>query len=257
MKARHDQHFLIDSAAIDRIAGFVPVTGRYVLEIGPGRGALTHALLKRGAIVIAIEIDSELVSLLEERFSTEIADGRLILICGDATRCPLPPFDIVVANLPYSASSPLTFRLLDIGFETAILMYQWEFARKMLVPPGHPETSRLSVMVQTYARVKPLMELSPRAFYPQPDVWSMVVRLTPVDPPVPIKDNKVYRDLVRSLFSHRRKMVKNGLKSAKGIFGADRIDALIVSLDDEILSARPENLLLPRFAELANALVED
>lgn len=254
MRARHDQHFLRDSSAIVRIADAVPIAGRCVLEIGPGKGVLTEALLNRGAIVLAVEIEAELVDHLRDRFSDEIERGELILIHGDATRCTLPAFDIVISNLPYSASSPITFRLLEIGFEVAVLMYQWEFARKMMTPPGNPDTSRLSVMVQTYAKVKPLLELPPESFSPPPEVWSMVVKITPVDPVVEISDRKVYADLVRALFSQRRKKIRNCLKSAAGIFGRERIDSLIASLDEETLSQRPENLPLERFAELANAL---
>jgi 16S rRNA (adenine1518-N6/adenine1519-N6)-dimethyltransferase len=254
MRAPRDQHFLIDQSAIERIADFVPVSHRRVLEIGPGQGVLTQALLDRGAIVIAIEIDSKLFAALLTRFSQEIEEERLILIHGDAVTCPLPQFDIVVANLPYSASSPITFRLLEVGFEVAVLMYQWEFARKMMTPAGTPDTSRLSVMVQTSANVKPLLELPPEAFSPPPEVWSMVVKITRADPHVPILDQKIYADLVRSLFSYRRKTVRNCLKGAKGIFGGEKIDCLIASLDEETLSVRPENLPLQKFAEIANAI---
>lgn len=254
MRARHDQHFLTDRSAIQRIADAVPIADRRVLEIGPGEGVLTEALLERGATVIAVEIDSELVDLLADRFSYEIGRGNLILIHGDAVRCSLPEFDIVIANLPYSASSPITFRLLDIGFEVAVLMYQWEFARKMMTPVGNPDISRLSVMVQTFAKVKPIMELPPGAFSPPPEVWSMVVKITPIDPAVAILDRKVYADLVRALFSQRRKKIRNCLKSAAGIFGAERIASLIASLDEGLLSLRPENLSLEDFAELSNAL---
>lgn len=254
MRARHDQHFLTDRTAIQRIADSVPITGKRVLEIGPGKGVLTQALLERGATVIAVEIDPLLVDHLTNRFSDEIEGGNLILIHGDATRCALPDFDIVISNLPYSVSSPITFRLLEIGFEVAILMYQWEFARKMMTPAGNPDTGRLSVMVQTYAKVKPLLELPPDAFSPPPEVWSMVVKITPAAPPVWILDRKVYADLVCALFSQRRKKIRNCLKSAAGIFGREQIDSLIASLDEEILSQRPENLTLEEFAELANAL---
>ncbi|MCP1662046.1 MAG: 16S ribosomal RNA methyltransferase A [Methanocalculus sp. MSAO_Arc1] len=254
MRARYDQHFLIDPSVVDRIAGALPVDGRRVLEIGPGRGVLTRALLDRGATVIAVEIDSELVLALKDEFCQEIEAGQLEIIHGDAVSCPLPSFEIVIANLPYSASSPITFRLLETGFEVAVLMYQWEYARKMMVPAGTADASRLSVMVQAHAKVKPLMEISPRAFWPSPEVWSMVVRLTPIDPPVPIADKQTFSLLVRTLFSHRRKKVRNCLKSGKGIFGEDQITALIDSLDEATLSARPENLSLQQFIELANTL---
>ncbi|MCU0631340.1 MAG: methyltransferase domain-containing protein, partial [Methanoregulaceae archaeon] len=118
MKAPKDQHFLVDQNAVERIAGLVEVKGRVVLEIGPGTGVLTRALLFRGAHVRAIELDKELFSYLSELFADEIALNKLELRCGDATKCEFPPFEIAISNLPYSASSKITFRLLNIGFET-------------------------------------------------------------------------------------------------------------------------------------------
>jgi len=92
MKARHDQHFLIDKNAIGRIADTEDVKGKVVLEIGPGNGALTRALLDRGATVHAVELDGMLCDELAERFASEIADGRLTVTHGDATKVPAPSF---------------------------------------------------------------------------------------------------------------------------------------------------------------------
>jgi len=131
MTARYDQHFLIDKNAIERIAGCADVKEKEVLEIGPGNGALTRALLDRGAIVHAVELDRILCDELADRFFEEIQKGTLTVTHGDATKCPLPPFEMVVSNLPYSASSKITFRLLDLGFSVAVLMYQQEFAERM------------------------------------------------------------------------------------------------------------------------------
>ncbi len=142
MKARHDQHFLIDPHAVNRIADLVDVRGKRVLEIGPGNGALTRALLDRGAIVHAIELDGLLCGQLADSFSQEIAEGRLKLQHGDATRCEIPPFQISVSNLPYSVSSKITFRLLETGFEVAVLMYQSEFAERMVAPAGTKDCGR-------------------------------------------------------------------------------------------------------------------
>ncbi len=254
MSAPRDQHFLVDTRAIEKIAGFVDVSGRRVLEIGPGEGPLTQALLDRGAEVIAVELDRALCEELEYVFADEIAEGRLHLIQGDATRVDLPPFDIVVANLPYSASSKITFRLLEIGFDVAVLMYQKEFAQRMIARPGTPAVGRLSVMVQTYATVKPLLELSPNAFRPRPQVRSWVVKITPQELPYPINDWKAYADVVRVLFSHRRKTVRKGLKSGKDTFDAETIERLITSLPEDLLSRRPEELSLADFAAIANCV---
>lgn len=107
MKAPHDQHFLTDKKAIERIASAADVSGKRVLEIGPGEGPLTRALLDHGAIVTAIELDSDLIEYLNNRFHREIRSGDLTLIHGDAVKCVYPPFDISVSNLPYSASSKI------------------------------------------------------------------------------------------------------------------------------------------------------
>ncbi|MEI6294357.1 MAG: 16S rRNA (adenine(1518)-N(6)/adenine(1519)-N(6))-dimethyltransferase RsmA [Methanomicrobiales archaeon] len=252
MKAPKDQHFLVDQNAVERIAGLVEVKGRVVLEIGPGTGVLTRALLSRGAHVRAIELDRELFSYLSELFTDEIALNKLELLNGDATKCEFPPFEIVISNLPYSASSKITFRLLNAGFESAVLMYQSEFAKRMLAPVGTPECGRLSVMVQTFACVERCFELSPKSFSPQPQVRSMVVKIHPREPIFPIQDRKLYADVVRALFSHRRKTVKNCLRGSSGMLEKDMVEHLLSDIPREILTSRPEELYLEDFATITN-----
>jgi 16S rRNA (adenine1518-N6/adenine1519-N6)-dimethyltransferase len=252
MKAHHDQHFLIDQNAINRIADIVPVTGRVVLEVGPGNGALTRALLSRGATVHAIELDGLLCENLAETFADDIATGRLTVTHGDASRCGLPPFSVVVSNLPYSISSKITFRLLATGFEEAVLMYQSEFAHRMASPAGTKDCGRLSIMVQTYATVQKCFELSPNCFSPKPQVRSTVVRVVPRPPIFPISDRRRYADVVRALFSHRRKTVRNCLKGSTGELGEAWVQRILASLPEEILKSRPEELYLEDFATIAN-----
>ena len=252
MKAPKDQHFLVDQNAVERISGLVEVEGRVILEIGPGTGVLTRALLSRGAHVRAIELDRELLSFLSGEFSGEIASGKLELVHGDATKCDFPVFDIVISNLPYSASSKITFRLLAQGFETAVLMYQREFAERMLAPVGTPECGRLSVMVQTYACVERCFELSPKSFSPPPQVHSMVVKVHPRGPIFPIHDRTLYADVVRALFSHRRKTVRNCLKGSSGMLDRNMVVHLLSVIPREVLSSRPEELYLEDFATITN-----
>jgi len=252
MKAPKDQHFLVDKNAVERIAGLVRVEGRVVLEIGPGTGVLTRALLSRGAYVRAIELDNGLFSYLAEEFAGEIASGKLMLVRGDATKCEFPAFDIVISNLPYSASSKITFRLLAQGFETAVLMFQSEFAERMLAPVGTPECGRLSVMVQTYACVERCFELSPKSFSPPPQVNSMVVKIHPRGPIFPIHDRQLYADVVRALFSHRRKTTRNCLKGSSGMLDRTMVDHLLSVIPGEVLSSRPEELYLEDFATITN-----
>jgi 16S rRNA (adenine1518-N6/adenine1519-N6)-dimethyltransferase len=254
MSARRDQHFLVDSRAIARICDALRQSDRLVLEIGPGEGALTRGLLDRGARVNAVEIDPGLVEFLKRRFYDDIARGRLTVFQGDAVRCPLPPFQAVVSNLPYSASSKITFRLLAAGFEEAILVYQEEFADRMAAPPGTPACGRLSVMVQTYCTVERLFDIPPHSFSPPPPVRSAVVRLTPRGPLFPINSPEAYANTVRALFSHRRKTVRNALRSAKGILPPAKIMTLLAELPGEILVSRPEELYLEDFATIANLI---
>jgi len=254
MTARRDQHFLVDERAAERILSLVDVAGKVVLEVGPGRGVLTRGLLDRGAEVVAVEIDPVLVEELRGTFSPEIQDGSLHLIEGDALEVELPHFEIVVSNLPYSISSPITFRLLAIGFSEAILMYQAEFAERMVARVGTPSCGRLTVMVQTYADVERCLHIPPNAFSPRPQVHSTVVRVVPREPACPIRDRKRYADVVKVLFSHRRKTVKNGLKSARGIFGGEAVDRITAAIPPEVLALRPEALSLRDFADIANVM---
>ncbi|MCX6688392.1 MAG: 16S rRNA (adenine(1518)-N(6)/adenine(1519)-N(6))-dimethyltransferase RsmA [Methanoregula sp.] len=252
MKAYHDQHFLVDPHAVNRIAALAEVKGRQVLEVGPGNGVLTRALLDREAIVHAVELDGALCEELNDRFFDDIAAGRLTVQQGDATRCELPEFELVVSNLPYSVSSKITFRLLDIGFEVGVLMFQSEFAERMVAPAGTKECGRLSIMVQTYAAVQKCFELPPHCFSPQPQVHSTVVKIFPRPPIFPINDRKLYAKVVLALFSHRRKTVKNGLRGSSGVLDQVWAQKVIAALPAEILQSRPEELYLEDFATIAN-----
>jgi 16S rRNA (adenine1518-N6/adenine1519-N6)-dimethyltransferase len=255
MKAYRDQHFLIDPYAVERIANLAEVKGTLVLEVGPGNGVLTRALLDRGAIVKAVELDGSLCENLHDLFSVEIAQGRLTVQQGDATRCELPPFEMVVSNLPYSASSKITFRLLERGFKEAVLMYQSEFADRMVAPPGTKGCGRLSIMVQTYAAVRPCFKLPPSCFSPKPQVHSTVVRMIPREPLFPIHNRGLYADVVRALFSHRRKTVRNCLKGSVGsMLERNWVDRVVAVLPEEILRSRPEELFLEDFATISNVV---
>ncbi len=254
MSAYRDQHFLSDRHAVERIAGIIDVSGRTVLEIGPGRGVLTRALLQQGARVVAVEIDTELVSFLAHEFSGAIEQGQFSLVPGDATRIEYPPFELVVANLPYSASSKITFRLLEHGFEAAVLMYQKEFADRMLADIGSRDCGRLSVMVQTFARARRCFDLPPGSFSPPPAVHSTVVHIEPRPPLFPVHDLHIYAEVVKVLFAGRRKTVRSILKKSGSVFGTDQVDRLIRDIDPDILSSRPEALYLEDYATIANLL---
>lgn len=179
-----------------------------VLEVGPGEGALTRRMAGRVHTVIAIEIDARLAEGLRGLPGVEVIHADALTVDFDDL-----PFTKVVSNLPYQISSPLTFKLLEQSFELGILMYQREFARRLVAQPGSRDYSRLSVMAQYRAHWDILETVPPSAFRPRPEVYSCMVRLIPRPPPFPVRDPAVFAEVVRILFSHRRKTIKNALRA--------------------------------------------
>ncbi len=204
---RLGQHFLIDDRVISRQVALARINpGEKVLEIGPGMGNLTEAILLAGAKVIAVEADPAFCRFLERRFGP-----RISLIQADAVKAFLPEFDKVVANLPYQISSPITFKLLEQGFGMAVLMVQREFAERMVAEPGTRDYGRLSVGVHYRARCEIAFNVSKASFWPQPAVDSSVVTMTPRKPSFSVADERVFYDVTKAIFSHRRKKVMNAL----------------------------------------------
>jgi 16S rRNA (adenine1518-N6/adenine1519-N6)-dimethyltransferase len=201
------QNFLVDSRVAGRQVGYASIRPTdTVLEIGPGLGVLTRQLLDRAKRVIAIEAD--------RRFATHLRRSlpEVDVISGDALKVDWPPFDVMASNLPYQISSPITFRLLDHSFDRAVLMYQWEFARRMRAKPGTADYSRLTVGVYRRAECEILERVPRNAFHPQPRVDSAIVSLHPRPAPFPLSDPDRFDAVVDALFAHRRKTVENGLR---------------------------------------------
>lgn len=216
---RLGQHFLLDGRIAERHVAYADIgEGETVLEIGPGLGVLTELLCQRAKKVVAIEKDRRLCGYLLDKLD----NGRLDIINGDALTTELPEFDRSVSNLPYQISSPITFRLLDSRFKMAVLMYQKEFAERMIAGVGDDGYSRLSVTIYYRADCELLEHVPKEVFYPRPEVDSAIVSLRPRPPPFRVRDEKAFADVVNVLFSHRRKTVENALypllsrKDAKG-----------------------------------------
>jgi 16S rRNA (adenine1518-N6/adenine1519-N6)-dimethyltransferase len=240
------QHMLVDNRVARRAAGFACLNGTdTVLEIGPGKGVLTRILAAGAGKVIAIEKDRKFEPFLREM------PANVELVFADALKCEWPAFTKAVANLPYSISSPLTFRLLEKDFELAVLMYQKEFADRMVAAVGSPDYSRLSVEVLRRARCRILEEVPPGAFSPQPRVWSAIVELRPRPCPFEIRDGAIFSAVTRALFSHRRKSVLNALRSEEKLLGemVGRLDGA-----SPVARRRAESLSPEEIAGLANSL---
>ena len=258
-RKRFGQHFLHDPAVIRRIVEAVapaaaaghPPTPR-VVEIGPGRGALTGLLLERVGTLDAIEIDRDLVAALTERFGR---DGRLRLHSGDvlafdfcalAADAPLR----LVGNLPYNISTPLLFHLYDQAhcIESMVFMVQKEVAVRLAAPPGGKDYGRLSVMIQWRFDVAHLFDVGPGAFQPPPQVDSTVVRLTPRAPRIELRDSARFARVVQAAFGQRRKTLRNALRELVGLAAFER-----AGVDP---NRRAETLTALEFAILANQPTE-
>jgi len=249
-RKRFGQNFLHDPAVIGRIvASIAPRPGERLVEIGPGRGAITLPLLQQAGRLAVVELDRDLVAPLQVRCA---GHGELTVYNADALEfdfCALAPDEPlrVVGNLPYNISTPLLFHLLgqhrcirDMHF-----MLQKEVVERMAAAPGSGQYGRLSVMLQYRCAVTPLFDIGPGAFTPAPRVESSFVRLVPyAQPQVTVTDETVFAQLVRQAFAQRRKTLRNALR---GMLEAPQIAAL--GIDP---AARAETLAITDFAALAN-----
>jgi len=177
-----------------------------VLEIGPGTGNLTVKMLDRVKKVTACELDPRMVAELQKRVQGTHWQSKLSIMVGDVIKTELPFFDVCVANVPYQISSPLVFKLLlhRPFFRCAVLMFQREFAQRLVASPGEKLYCRLSINTQLLARVDHLMKVGKNNFRPPPKVESSVVRLEPRNPPPPINFQE-WDGLTRIAFVRKNK----------------------------------------------------
>ncbi|KAL5148106.1 Ribosomal RNA small subunit methyltransferase [Glycine soja] len=201
------QHILKNPLLVDSIVEKAGVKSTdVILEIGPGTGNLTKKLLEAGKKVIAVEIDPRMVLELQRRFQGTPHSNRLTVIQGDVLKTELPYFDICVANIPYQISSPLTFKLLkhEPAFRAAIIMFQREFAMRLVAQPGDKLYCRLTVNTQLHARVFHLLKVGRNNFRPPPKVDSSVVRIEPRKPRIEVKQ-KEWDGFLRICFNRKNK----------------------------------------------------
>ncbi len=245
---KKDQHFLKDKQVLDRIIEYGRLNkSDTVLEIGAGYGNLTQRLAEKAGRVIAYEVDTDLASPLNRLDNVE-------LISGDVMKQDFPHFNKVVSNLPYSISSPVTFKLLTYKFELGILMYQHEFARRMVAVPGTKDYGRLSISIQYFSRIEILEVIPGKAFNPAPDVDSAIIRLEPRPPPYTARNVEFFMKFIKAAFSHRRKRIKNAILNNADFLGIER-DA-IRKLPSDFLNRRAETFYPEELAALSDLLCE-
>ena len=222
-KTKLGQHFLTDSAVIEKELIIADLSkDDVVLEIGPGKGVLTQKLAERTRQVIAIELDKTLYHFLKQTLPKNVLLIHQDIM--DLSWDDIPSFTKVVANLPYQISSPVTFKLFEVNFEKAVLIYQKEFAERMIARTGSKDYSRLSVGIAYKSKCKIHSNIPPSSFSPPPKIMSSLVELIPYKkPPFQIVDESFFFEVTKQLFSHRRKQIKTILKNSTSLPYAEHL----------------------------------
>jgi 16S rRNA (adenine1518-N6/adenine1519-N6)-dimethyltransferase len=264
-RKRFAQHFL-EPAWVNKLIAASGITADdAVVEIGPGRGAITRPLAERCARLLAIEVDRDLAADLDAS-----KPANVTVVTGDVLAVDLVPVLTewlgappgpanqfrIVGNLPYNISSPILFRLIELASATsgprdALLMLQKEVADRLIAKVGTGDYGVLTVLTSLHADVTRVLSLPPGAFRPPPKVHSAVVRLTLRPPQVEIEDAERFVRMVRTMFTQRRKTAGNALKPFAAETDTDSAAILMrVGIDP---NRRPETLELREFAALSNA----
>jgi len=207
---KHGQHLLKNPGIIEKIVAASDIKPHdTVFEIGPGTGALTMRLLEHARRVVAYEIDPRMAAEVRKR-AQDAGRHNLELKDGDVLRTPWPVFDVCAANLPYQISSPFTFKLLAHRplFRCAVLMFQKEFAERLIAKVGERQYGRLAVNTRLFVKVSCVCKVARGSFNPPPDVDSMVVKVVPRDPPIQV-DFREWDGLMRICFGRKRKTLRS------------------------------------------------
>jgi 16S rRNA (adenine1518-N6/adenine1519-N6)-dimethyltransferase len=251
-RKRFGQNFLTDDRIIGRIVKAVALqSDDVVIEVGPGKGAITALMLDSDAQLHALEIDRDLVALLTERFADR---SNFNLHEGDALQFDLGSLDApdsgfrVVGNLPYNISTPLLFHFLEhrARIRDMYFMLQSEVVDRMEAGPGSKTYGRLSVMLQVYCDVERIIDVPPHAFSPQPKVQSAVACLRPREPQFGEFEHAALDLVVRNAFNQRRKTLRNTLKSVASV---EQIEAAGVDP-----ATRAEQVAIAEFVRIAQTI---
>ncbi|HEY7170945.1 MAG TPA: 16S rRNA (adenine(1518)-N(6)/adenine(1519)-N(6))-dimethyltransferase RsmA [Vicinamibacterales bacterium] len=263
-KKRFGQHFL-ERAWAAKVADAVAAgAGETIVEIGPGRGAITARLIESAGRVIAFEIDRDLAATLRQQ-----ASPNLTVVEGDFLDLTPNQFADhvlragggggpirVAGNLPYNAASPILFKLTEIAaagvpLADATVMLQREVADRVLADPGSGDYGVLTVLIRHRASAERLLQLPPGAFRPPPKVHSTVIRLRFHGPEPPVVNDEVFARLTQAMFTRRRKTLANALAAYRPGEHLDAADMLALAGIDG--TRRPETLSIPEIGRLADA----
>ena len=253
---RFGQHFLVDKQARDELIELAELKADdTVLEVGPGLGFLTSVLAEKAGHVIAVEKDRTLAAYLKERFSN---CRNLSVVQGDILNTKIPDNAKIVSSPPYNISSRLVLQILKSRFERAALLMQEEFVRRLTAASGSRDYGRLTVMLQFRAQARFAKRISRSAFYPRPRVDSALVTIVPIIEP-PLKDRALFEDLVRALFTQRRRRLWGVLTRHLKRRYPDKSDHIlkqITLLEKRIYETTPREFVMLS-DQIAAALIEN
>ncbi len=256
IRKRLGQHFLTDVRTLDKIADVLEITkADTVVEIGPGRGALTDRLAARAGRLVTIEIDKMLVPILRKRYADKsnvlvVESDVLELALGEVAGGPY----LLAGNVPYYITTPIIFHAMTRPRpDRAVFLVQREVADRAVAAPGSKEYGALSVNLQALATVSLRGIVKPSAFNPPPSVESAILHLVPrVDPVIAEDEEAAFRKLVIASFGLRRKQLRRVVRTVRGLSAEEADVALSAAgIDPE---ARPETLSAQQFAQLLRAL---
>ncbi len=265
-KKRLGQHFIKNKEIIHQIvekAGFKKTD--LILEIGSGLGALTIPLAGCVDHIIAVEKDAHLADILNEKLISEsinnvtIINGDILSLNLEKVSRPSGQRICAIGNLPYNISSPFLEWLIDFRglISKAVLMFQSEFAKRLIASPGGKEIGAITVFIQYYAAITPLLPVSKEAFYPKPKVDSLVLAFDLRKPhPRRAQDETHFRRVVKGAFAQRRKTIQNSLRGAFPHYTPNEISTALKQCHIDI-RRRAETLTIDEFLCLSSALYNE
>lgn len=249
---RYGQHFLVSRETRDHLVDKADVSRQdTVIEVGPGLGFVTEALASRAGRVVAIEKDRTLAKHLQSKFST---NDNVQIIQGDALAVPIPNDAKIVSSPPYNISSKLVLRILGSKFRLASLLLQEDFVNRLTAYNGTRDYGRLTVMLQIRARAEYIAKVSRSAFYPEPRVDSAIATIHPIPQTLVIKNNRVLEELVRAMFTQRRRKSQSVFSRYLKEIYRDQREEIMARTDLE--DKRVYELTPSEFVRLSNSIAD-